>query len=441
MQRGTPKPAMRIPSSLQKIFRALRLVGWNAFFLVVGLSLIGFVGEAWLRVTAPFVGTYFPKQFVPNVGVLGKPNTKVRWTNSLDFWTVSQTNSLGFVDREILGPERTAASCHIAMIGDSFVEANEVPIADKFHVRLEALAVKELPHLDVTTSAFGRMATGQINQLAFYDEYARRLSPKVVVLVIVPNDFQENRPIFHTLYKGYHPEKRPYVSAVRDENGEISLRPPHPDYLTFRLARGLGFSESTSRGLKKIAEKVRGRSFLLDRLYLEIKAVLHIRLKAGRRERWESLISTLGPHLNGLRPSSDLMSPTSVRALEDLNILEQDEDDFIQDAFDMMAIALDQFKERAERDGVSLMILSTYIMGTRGSFLFDWMRTLAHARDIPVIDQYDYIVRRGGKVEDAHWPHASHWNPTGHQWAAEALLEYLKQHPEICDKPVVKETL
>ena len=441
MQHGTPKPAMRIPPSLQKIFRALRLVGWNIFFLMVGLSLIGFVGEAWVRLTTPFVGSHFPKQFVPHVGVLGKPNTKVRWTNNLDFWTVSQTNSLGFVDRELLGPERTAASCHIVMIGDSFVEANEVDIADKFHVRLEALAAEELPHLDVTTSAFGQIATGQINQLAFYDEYARRLSPKVVVLVAVPNDFQENRPIFHTLYRGFHPEKRPYVSAVRDENGKIRLRPPHPDYLTFRLARGLGLSESLARGLKKIGERGLGRSFLLDRLYLEIKAVLRNRLKAGRRERWESLISTLGPPLNGLRSSSGLTSPTLVRALEDLNILEQDKDDFLQDAFDMMAIALDRFKERAERDGVSLMILSTYIMGTRGSFLFDWMRTLAHARNIPVIDQYDYIVRRGGKIEDAHWPHDSHWSPTGHQWAAEALLEYLKQHPQICDEPVAKETL
>ena len=439
MQHGVPKPAMRILPSFQKIFRASRLVGWNIFFLVVGLSLIGFVGEAWLRLTTPFVGSHFPKQFVPNVGVLGKPHTKVRWTNNLDFWTVSQTNSLGFVDREPLSPERTATSCHIAMIGDSFVEANEVPIADKFHVRLEALAAREFPHLDVTTSAFGRVHTGQINQLAFYDEYARWLSPKVVVLVAVPNDFQENRPIYRTVYRGFHSKKKPYVSAIRDENGKIRLLPPHSDYLTFRLAQGLGLSESTSYGLKKIGEKVGARSFLLDSLYLKIKAVLRIRLKRGLRERWESLIPTLGPHLNGLRPSSGPRSPTLVRALESLNILEQDEDYFIQDAFDMMAIALDQFKERAERDGVSLMILSTYTMGTRGSFLFDWMRTLAHARNIPVIDQYDYIVRRGGKVEDAHWSHDSHWSPTGHQWAAEALLEYLKQHPEICDKPVAKE--
>ena len=53
--------------------------------------------------------------------------------------------------------ERAAASCHIAMIGDSYVEARQVPIADKFHVRLEELAARELRHLDITTSAFGIM--------------------------------------------------------------------------------------------------------------------------------------------------------------------------------------------------------------------------------------------------------------------------------------------
>ena len=36
-------------------------------------------------------------------------------------------------------------------------------------------------------------------------------------------------------------------------------------------------------------------------------------------------------------------------------------------------------------------------------------------------------------VEDAHFQHDSHWNAAGHQWASEALLEYLKQNQEICD--------
>lgn len=50
----------------------------------------------------------------------------------------------------------------------------------------------------------------------------------------------------------------------------------------------------------------------------------------------------------------------------------------MEEAVEIMAFALGQFQERAEAAGTSLVILSTYMMGTRGSFLFDQMRTLAH---------------------------------------------------------------
>ena len=45
---------------------------------------------------------------------------------------------------------------------------------------------------DITTSAFGMSDTGQIAQLPYYDEFARHLHPKLVVLVFVENDLYEN---------------------------------------------------------------------------------------------------------------------------------------------------------------------------------------------------------------------------------------------------------
>lgn len=94
--------------------------------------------------------------------------------------------------------------------------------------------------------------------------------------------------------------------------------------------------------------------------------------------------------------------------------------------------ALDQFKTRAGRDRGSLVILSTHEMETHGFRMFDWMSAMAEAREIPIVDHYAYILRQGAEVADAHWAHDVHWNPTGHWWAAEALLSYLEQHPEIC---------
>lgn len=411
-----------------RIRRALRLVGWNVLLFIVGLALVLSVAEVWLRTTTPFVGEHFPSRFFPNVGLLIKPDVEVRRTNGLDFWTVSRTNSLGFLDREPISPERAAASCHIAMIGDSFVEASEVAIADKFHVRLEALAAQELPHLAVTTSAFGRRSTGQINQLAFYDEYARYLHPKIVVLVVVDNDFQDNSMIFNVLHRGFHPERMPFVSAGRGEDGRISLRPPHPDYLTFRFAQGASLSESIVHPLKKGWDQVRGMFYFLDWLYAKAKPVFLAQLGAGWRGRKE-LLNQVSPRAT---LSSGSTLPVLGRFLDGRKIPEEDRDIFPQDALEMMNFALNQFKERAERDGFSLVILSTYIMSIRDRFLSDEMSALAHARKIPIIDFYDYVTRRGNRVEDAHWSHDWHWSPTGHRWAAEALLEYLTLHQELC---------
>ena len=65
--------------------------------------------------------------------------------------------------------------------------------------------------------------------------------------------------------------------------------------------------------------------------------------------------------------------------------------------------------------------------------MFERMSEMAATLGIPVIDQADYILRQGSALTDARWPHDWHWNPAGHQWAAEALLEYIEQRPEVCD--------
>ena len=60
------------------------------------------------------------------------------------------------------------------------------------------------------------------------------------------------------------------------------------------------------------------------------------------------------------------------------------------------------------------------------------MKELAAERGIPVINQADVIYRQGAELRDAEWAHDDHWNPTGHQWAVEALREYLKRNQDVC---------
>ena len=412
-----------LKTSPRKTRRVLRLIGWNLLLTLAGLVLIALTGEVYLRLKRsmmPFSTIRYHLHFVPKVGLMLKPNAEMRWTNSGELWTISRTNSLGFLDREPIRSERAAASCHITMIGDSFVEAREVPIADKFHVRLEELATQELPHLDITTSAFGKRATGQINQLPYYDEFVRHLSPKLVVLVFVDNDFRNNSPILTALELGTHPDWQPWVTATRDENGTMKLRPPHPDWQTFRLPRLHKFL------YVRILEYLSPSSYFAQRLHKNISPSLH----DSQLIAWVKLLSEHPAYESLFNRWQPKTRDDIIRRIYKNLLLPAFEQELAFTAF-----ALDQFKERTERDGGSLVILASHTMGTLGHGLFDHMSALAEARSIPVIDQYDYIRRQAGEIQEAYWAPDPHWNTQGHQWAAEALLEYLKENPQVCTRP------
>ncbi len=393
----------------------------------MGLALIAVAGESYFRLTVPFVDSSVPWQFVPEVGQMLKPNAEIRITNGLDFWTISRTNSLGFPDREPPSSERAAASCHIAMIGDSFVEAIRVPIADKFHVRLEELAARELSHLKVTTSAFGRTNTGQINQLPFYDQFASRLRPDLLVLVFVPNDFMDNSPPLSALISGRDPDRDAFLTVAREADGTFRRRPPDSGWQENTLPRLPLLPKPWLQALwADVTEESRVASSL------DAKMSVMFPPAAKRQDpqliAWAALLSRRPSYaslLDGWRPTTR----GNIRPM----FAKKNLPPVFEEALEFTAFGLDQFKARAERDGVSLAILAVHLMG-RGDNppLFERMNAMAQARGIPVVNQHDYIVRQGGRIEDASFAHDFHWNAAGHQWAAEALLEYLKRNQEIC---------
>ncbi len=425
----TPQLSTRAPPPPpphNRIRRALRLIAWNAALLAAAAALIAVAGETWLRRTKPFMASFFPPVIRYRGTYLRKPHAEIRYTNRLDFWTVSRVNSLGFLDREPHSPERAAAGCHIAFIGDSFVEAMEVPIARKSHVRLEALAAAALPRLNVTTSAFGHRSHGQIQQLPYYDDFARRLRPKLVVLVFVPNDFLDNHPLLRSL-GGFDPDYVPEIHAARRPDGKIELRPPHPDAAQFTLPRPPpGPPDPWYVHILWRAVKF---SWFARRL--DAQMCVHIPANCATNPRklpfW---VETLRQ-----RPRyAALLADWRPTTREDLYWMfsESSLPPVFEDALDYTAFALEQFKQRADRGGSALVILASHLTKIQGSLVFERMSAMAAALGIPVIDQADYILRQGAALSDAHWRHDFHWNADGHRWAAEALLEWLQQNPQVC---------
>ena len=401
--------------------RILRVVGWNVVLAIAGVAGILIARELYSWLTIPFMASHRPMRFVPGVGFVIEPNAEVRHTNGLDFWTVSRTNSLGFLDREPVSPERAATSCHISIIGDSFVEAAEVPIADKFQVRLEALAARAVPHLDVTTSAFGMSATGQINQLALYNAYARRLNPKLEVLVFVHNDFVDNSRLLSTVTKGWGPDRLPYQYADRSPDGRIRLLPPdpEPEWNTLQAQSRFGrirvFLRRKSRFLRQLDRRLRH--------FLHYPSPWHTRL-----ERLKSVSPRYRAAFGDWRPLGDL---GSIEGADEF--IAEDPPPVFKEALAFTAFALVEFKHGADRDGFTLLIMPyqwwTDNEQDRRSAL---LRPMADAAGIPIISMHAHMTRQGAAPEEAHWPHDGHWNPAGHQWAAETLLDYLTHNQDIC---------
>ena len=399
------------------------MAAWNTLFVVAGLLLIALVGEAYFRLTRPFIETSIPIQFVDGVGLIREPNAELRYANwDDDNFVVSRANSLGFLDREPVSAERAAAGCHIAFIGDSFVEAIQAPIADKFHVRLEEMAERELPHLSITTQAYGIIDTGQISQLPFYDEYARRLNPKLVMLVFFLNDFMNNSPALDALYTGVDPDRMPYMSAQRDANGDMELRPPDAEYERFLLPR------LPKRWHESARDRLAGVSHFAK--WMDAKNIWSYNSGASQIAAWANMIAER-PCCSSLPDGWQLRW---YRVSIGAPFREKQLPPFLEEALEYTAFGLDEFKRRADRDGAKLAILAaTRYMGRQGDPQFDRLSAIAEARDIPVISHYDYMVSQGYNPSDGIWRYDFHWNAVGHQWAAEAVLEWLKANQDVCE--------
>ena len=420
---------------MPRLRRLGRVAVLNMVGVAGGLVVVACVAEVYARSKAEF--RYMERQvyYHPRAGRLFVPGSEVRRTNMLDFWTVSRANRWGFLDRP--PPSKagtTRESCRVAVVGDSFVAATMLPVSAKLHVRFEEIAGQRAPDLGVVASAYGHPDTGQINQLGYYDEFVSRTSPEIVVLVFVDNDFDNNNPWYKHFRRTQVKRK---VEAARANDGSFELLPPCSlggcDRALERAADAMPADDrdaaggpsasapSILGGLGRIERALRS-SYAVGMLQTKVATFSALRSfpKPGKltlQIRFSTYAEWFGEEEDWPGPGVDML-----RNLPPIG----------REALEYTEFALDQWMVRANRDSFVLAVLASHSMGTRGDMRFDLLNALASARGIPVVDQLGYITHQGGRIEDAHWAHDYHWNAAGHQWAAEALMEWLEQNPEAC---------
>ena len=256
---------------------------------------------------------------------------------------------------------------------------------------MENLAAERLPDWDVTTAAYGRRNTGQVQQIPWWNRWIRHRRPKLVVLVIVSNDFIDNADAMPG-----------FAHAQRAEDGGITLVPPAT--VAWEPAEGWSrYDECRCLGMRSLGVVWR----VVPPTYFTVW--LRSRWAAAAR-RW---VPEPEPDLGGPGPGAALRFRQSPLPYDSL----------------FTGFALDQWKERTRQSGASLLVLAT---AENGYGRLSVLNALAAARRIPVVSQREHILRRGGQLTDARWPHDWHWSPQGHQWAAEAILAWLAANPAVC---------
>lgn len=426
----------------QKLIVFLRKCIKNEFVQIGAISALSVLVlvaalELFFRINSPFNSVAWPQRFDPRVGFYFEPNSEVRHTNYLDFWVRETTNSLGFLDSEPPPPNKD--DCHVTFIGDSFVEAAQVPIARKFQRLVEDAEKKRHPDWRLVTSAFGYSGTGQLNQLPFYDRFAKKFSPKLVVLVFVGNDFSNNSAILEALRNGWHPDASPRVFARKDASGAFRLTRIDPQWRDKQLQMINTSQASIPLGaLKYVHDRLKRYSYHYHWVWLQLT------------KRFPSLNSIEGPALEaqildrvkqlGNDPAlAPAFAGWDNRFVNMDNVFyEEHLPPLFAEALEATRFALQEFKRRADSDGFQLVVLAasqlTYYSPDKNNFAYNRLQQITRDLGIPLVDQYAFIVGHGGDPIDAQFKRDGHWTEKAHQWAAEATMEFLEKNKTICEK-------
>ena len=376
--------------------------------------------EGWSWLFPPKDKVVWPTVQDEAVGSRFKPNARVLWTNGLDFRVEAQTNEAGFLDRPLPPIPRKPGTCRIALIGDSFVEAAQVPIGQKAQTEIGRLLTTSRPTLGVETMAFGFSGTGQLNQLGYLEAYVRPRKPDLIVLVFVSNDFANNSALLEAIRGDRHPAHTSRIFARETAAGSIELQPISPDWSSHRLPAPTAGQPWLHTRLFKASRFYR---WLYAKLTLQYPGIARW---MGREPSEADLTAARLATISGLDPQyARTLAGWDYRKQPNIDLMFAEPDPLppvFQQALRFTGFAFDTFKARAASDGAKLVVLATHeVQGMRAERL----RKILAERDIPLVSMPEHIARRGGKITDAHWRHDGHWSPQGHTWAAEAIVEHM----------------
>jgi lysophospholipase L1-like esterase len=374
------RPLVRRSRLLQNIVPGITICFVVAILLIVG-------SEAYMRANGMFPKdrAVWAGEFVPDMGWRFQPGAEIVWTNGINYWTRSRANAIGFLDKEPAIP-KPPGTFRIMVIGDSMVQAVEVPLEQRFQTALDQLLQRDFPQRKFDVVALGYSGTGQANQLPFFERFKDQLNPNLLVLVVANNDLANNSPLLEAIRHGWHPEHLPLLFFRKNSDGSCSRMAIDPTWEQHILPRGDEFDR-----LMKLRE-----------MSPDYKAMLQ-----------------------GWNPA-----PSEAAGLDFVFYETGQLPPAFEEAVQLTRCSFAEWKRLAEQDGLPLVVV--VVPAVRGQEpavekdgQFKRIAGILSELHVPLLDLYPEFVKRGD-MDDAHFKFDGHWTSTGHKWSAEAILDYLK---------------
>ena len=167
--------------------RALRLGAGNLLVLCLLLALVELGGQTYATLHPAYQGLTME----PDRAIGWKLVPGLAWTSTGNYWYARdysvpvRTSALGFRDRE-RAEAKPAGTLRVAVLGDSFVQAVQVPLEKTatqiLEQRLEAAPPKGFGHAEVLNFGIANHGVGQC--LLTWEAYAQRFAPERVAVFV-----------------------------------------------------------------------------------------------------------------------------------------------------------------------------------------------------------------------------------------------------------------
>jgi hypothetical protein len=168
----------------------MKRIAGNLLVLVLGGALALLLLEGVLRLVG-----FTPSPLLPDraIGYHYAPDTPYHWRG--EGASDGRTSHRGWRDRDY-STEKPNFTTRILVIGDSYVQALQVPLDSTFHKRLERmLSERRRPGHAIEVPAMGLAGIGTTQEYMIYESEGRALDPDVVAVLWVPNDPADDSPI------------------------------------------------------------------------------------------------------------------------------------------------------------------------------------------------------------------------------------------------------